>query len=241
MSNGNRGILLLAFGEEFDKLTAAAACYSRRFTNLPICVITNLEECNSKWQRVSNVCFKYIQLPSNRNRSIKVSLIDYTPYDETLFMDSDAVIQKHGVETLFDYLKDFDIACQFFGVIQHFDDKNFEKAFVIRTYDKLAKLLYEPYPIELFAEAALLFRKTETSKRFFDLWKRYWQMMGCGRDMPGFCFAVKHMKSKVRIFRDDICFSTNKEDETFFIQHKGFDGFERKFGLPNYGDWNPKL
>lgn len=241
MKNKNRGILYLAFGKEFDKLTAATAGYSRKFTNLPICVLSNLRERSSTWDSVSDVCFKFISSPSGENRKIKVSLINYTPYDETLFMDSDAVIQNHGIESLFTYLKDFDIVCQFFATLYQ-NDKNFEQVFIEKTYGKLAILLQETYPIELFGEAALLFSKTKSCEKFFSLWEKYWELMGSGRDMPAFSFAVRHLRNSVKAFKNnEVQFCTNVENENFFIQHKGFGDFEKKFGLPIYIDWNPKL
>ena len=236
----NKGIIYLAFGEEFDKLTASTANYSRQFTELPICVLTNLEKRSPFWKSVSDVSFIYMPLLSNKNRGIKVSLMEYSPYDETLFMDADSVIQKSGIESLFEYLEDLDLACQWYGQLTC-EDVAVQKMFMKSTYDKLLDLLGENYPIELFSEAALLFKKTIMSQKFFALWKEYWELMGCGRDMPAFCFAVKHTMANIKIFREDVQFCTNKEKESYFIQHKGFEGFEKKFNLPNYIDWSPRL
>ncbi len=236
----SRGILYLAFGREFDKLTAASARYSRRFTDLPFCVLTNLKKQNIRWEYVDNVQFIYIDLPTNKNRAIKVSLLEYTPFDETLFLDSDAVIQRSGIERLFNFLEEFDVCCQFFDTLYK-NDKNFEQDFIKKTYDKLARILEESYPIQLYAEAAILFKKTESCREFFVLWKEFWELMGCGRDMPAFSFAVKWLQNRVKIFNGITKFATNKEDNNYFIQHKGFEGFEKKFGLPNYIDWNPPL
>ena len=238
----SRGILYVAFGEEFDKLTAASARYSRQFTNLPIHVLTNIRTYDPVWKQVPNVTFRRLPLQTPQNRRAKVSLVDFTPFEETLFMDSDAVVQRRGIELLFGCLETFEIACQFFGTIQSKADPEYETAFVEKTYDRLAVELKEEYPIQLYAEAALLFRKTEEACDVFALWRKYWELMGSGRDMPAFCFAVKHFRKRVRVFEaNDVQFCTNKENENFFIQHKGFSGFERKFGLPAYKDWNPKL
>jgi len=233
-----RGIIYVAFGEEFDKLTAATAGYSRKFTDLPMCVLTNLKRRSSAWSKVSGVSFKLIALPAKENRRIKVSLIKYTPFDETLFMDSDAVIQKPGIESLFKHLKNFDIACQYFDILT---DAACKSKLAKKTYGKLAKLLNEEFPIDLFGEAALLFKQSKNSYQFFDLWYKYWEMVGCGRDMPGFCFAVKHLYNYVKVFKENIKFCINKEDKNYYIQHQGFNGFKQKFNLPNYKDWNPKF
>jgi len=242
MLRKSRGILYLAFGEEFEKLAVATATYSRQFTDLPICILTNRKAVSSKWSSVSNTFLKNILLPTIKNRTVKVSLLRYTPFDETLFMDADAVIQKSGIETVFQYLDDYDLACQHYGVIKSIEDKNWERAFVEKTYLKLAKMLGEDFPIHLYSEAAVLFRKTDGAKILFDRWEAYWKRMGSGRDMPAFSFAVKHTLCRVKVFTEDsIKFCKNVEDESALIQHKGFAGFEKKFKLPAYKDWNPKL
>lgn len=242
MQNVSRGILYLAFGPEFDKLTAASARYSRKFTDLPMCVLSNIDERSHMWKEVDGVSFQFVSLPTNQNRQVKVSLIQHTPFDETLFMDSDAVIQRPGVGLMFQHLHKHDLLCQRFGTIEHPRDPAYEADFIAKTYDKLASILGEQYPIELFGEAALLFRKTDAAREFFDLWERYWVQMGSGRDMPAFCFAVKHAKCRTKVFGPDgVRFCKNAEDPFAFIQHKGFPGFEKKFGLPEYKDWNPNL
>jgi hypothetical protein len=237
--------MLIAFGEEFDKLAAASASYSRQFTALPIQVVTNLknDDRHRKWAEVPGVEFSEYGVTDNHNRYFKTKLLYHSFFDQTLFMDADAVIQKPGIEQLFEHLDDCDLACQYFGTILCADDPGYERDFVAKTYDKLAKLLKEPYPIELFAEAALLFKKSGKAYEFFSKWYKHWELMGSGRDMPAFCFAVKHLRSCIRVFgKDDkVNFCKNAEDENAFIQHKGFSGFEKKFGLPEYIDWNPVL
>lgn len=235
----NCGVLYLALGSEFDKLTAATARHSRANTSLPFYVLTNLDEISAEWKEVSNVRFKYIPIPSEKNRTLKVSLIDYTPFDRTLFMDSDAVIQRPGIENMFKLLDDKDIVCQYYGYISEDAEKI---DFLNKTYAFLAGLLNENYPIHLFSEAGFLFNRNKSGKEFFERWRKYWRMMGCGRDMPGFSFAVKHYFSRVETLKCNksrLC--TNVEDETFLIQHKGFKGFTKKFNLPEYEDWNPEV
>lgn len=235
----NCGILYLAFGPEFDKLNAATAKYSRRFTNLPFCVLSNLKSRSPAWNKVSNVFFKYLPMDSSDNRRVKVSLISYSPFDKTLFMDSDAVIQNPGIEKLFDYLEDYDIVCQLFGEL---DPCELAHPTTLKTYGKLAGVLNESFPINLYSEAGFLFRRSGSSREFFCLWQKYWRLMGCGRDMPGFSFAVKHRNKIVKSFdRKELRLCTNVEDDRFYIQHKGFDNFQNKFNLPEYIDWNPKI
>lgn len=239
MNTNNKGIVLLAFGREFAKLTAATLRYSRQFTDLPVRILTNMPDCVHLYNGIKNISFEIIPILFTNNRAIKVSLINHTPYEKTLFMDSDAVLQRHGIESLFSYLDDFDLACQNFGRIP---SKNMSTELQRKTYGKLAALLGEDYPIKLCFDAAILFRKTPKASEFFKLWEEYWNLMGSSRDMPGFSFAVKRCNSSIKVFRrNEIRFCTNREDESYFIQHKGFEKFGEKFGLPNYVDWNPVI
>ena len=72
----DQGILTVAFGEKYDKLAAATMRYSRRFTQLPICILTNIkpEDRNKLWETVDNVKFETFPWSQDHNRSIKTQM-----------------------------------------------------------------------------------------------------------------------------------------------------------------------
>lgn len=232
----SRGIIYLAFGEEFDKITAATARYSRKFTDLPIRVLSNLHS-HPLWKNISNVSFTYIPLPTVRNREVKVSLIDYSPFEESLFLDSDALIQRPNIESVFRYLLSHDIVCSFYRKIRF----RSEPSPCYNLYAFLALHFNEKFPIPALLDSAFLFRKSKTAQQFFLLWKKLWVFGGSSRDMPAFSFTARHSSAKVKVFyrHSNICFCTHQRNKNHFIQHKGYSGFEKEFGLPHYKDWSP--
>ena len=233
----NRCIAFVAFGGEYDKLAASTAKYSRRYTDLPFYVLTNMKARDTVWESVSNVTFKYFPMPHEDNRKIRVSMIKFIPFDEVLYMDADSVIQKPGIENVFNLLKNYDIVCQFY---QLFKPKS---SLQRKTYGKLAELLGEKFPIERVFAGTFLFKKSDISFKFFDMWKKYYELNDCGRDMPAFCFTVRHFRSFVGVCEKDneIKLMALKENNYHYIQHNDFSGWNKKFGIPDYNMWSPPL
>jgi len=233
----NRCIAFVVFGEEYDKLAAATARYSRKFTDLPFYVLTNMKVRDTVWESVSNVAFRYFPLSYKDNRKIRVSMIKFIPFDEVLYMDADSVIQKPGIENIFNLLKNSDIVCQFYHIFKPKSDLQ------RKTYGKLAKLLGEKFPIERVFAGTFLFKKSDVSFRFFDMWREYYELNDCGRDMPAFCFTVKHFRSSVEVCGRDnkIKLMALKENNNYYIQHNDFPEWNEKFGIPDYNMWSPPL
>jgi len=53
----NSGILIVAYGQDYDRCAAGACAYTRLYTDLPIHVITNLRSRCDKWKEVPGVAF----------------------------------------------------------------------------------------------------------------------------------------------------------------------------------------
>ena len=100
----NKGILYVAFGSDYLLLTLAVIKYSRQYTSLPICVLTNIKERGEEWNKIENVSFVNFDLEQVDNRVVKTQMIDHTPFDKTLYLDCDSVIQNYGIENVFDLL-----------------------------------------------------------------------------------------------------------------------------------------
>jgi len=90
------GLLYVAFGSEFDLLASYCVAYSRRFTKLPIQVLTNVapESRSKKWSEVDDVHFTQINDVTTNNRLYKTSMNEYTIFENTVYLDSDSIIQK---------------------------------------------------------------------------------------------------------------------------------------------------
>jgi len=234
----DRGIIFVAFGKEYDKLAANTLKYSRKFTDLPFYVLTNLEKRDGIWNGISDVTFKFIPLAANENRKVKVSIINYSPFDETLYIDVDAVIQRFGIEEIFDLLKISDVVCQ--SICQPFSPKTELQR---KIYDKMATALGESFPINRICGGIYLFKKSENSFQFFSLWEKYYELNDTGRDMPALCFAVKHCSSFIKILKenDKVNLFHLKENNKCFVQHNNFSNWGKKFGISSYERWIPPL
>jgi len=227
------GILHVAFGENYDKLAAYCVAYSRRYTDLPFAILTNIVDSNrhGKWSEIDNVEFIYINDERENNRNYKTRMIEYTPFDKTLYLDCDSVIQKDGVEKVFDRIKDNSVLLNLYG---HWK----EGKHIPGLYSKALRLSGLSLPIVVYYGALCGFTKNGTSE-FFNEWHRVWKVTGCGREMPALSCAAKlsginvdAMSNKDRVF-------TWPVRSNFFIQHNYGKELLRRVGYPEFKHYKP--
>jgi len=106
----DRGIVFVALGKTYERVAAACVAHSRRHTDLPFVVYTDvpLAERETAWLTIERCQVIDTDIDWRDNRHIKTALHKYTPFDRTLFIDCDAAIVKPGVETFFDKLDNAD-------------------------------------------------------------------------------------------------------------------------------------
>lgn len=244
-SHETQGLLYHVFGTEYDKVAAASIRYSRQFTTLPICVLTNLlpeERCKSWLTEKDGVFFIYLPLTVDDNRDVKTSLVDYTPFDQTVYIDSDAVIQKTGIDTLFDLLSNSDLVLQKNTVMN-----SWEKNFYQVHYKPLMKTVNVYPPMTIYQGGFFAFRKSDNACKFFNAWNELWKLGGCGRDMCAMCIAaIKCGVPLTEITEKDNGYFTpggpiNHGNPNAIVQHrwKKGRGFFQQFGIPSYKAYKP--
>jgi hypothetical protein len=222
-----RGIVFIAFGQEYDKLAAHTVAKSRQFISVPITVLTNIENRHPKWKDVPDVNFIFLDMPTSENRAVKTQIYKYTPYDETLYVDCDSVFIKAGIERVFDHLKESDV------VLQHcslwLDGKKY-----YRIYRDAAVKFGISLPLRVYMGGFWAFRKTPETIKFFDLWNEYWKTLGAGRDMPALACAV--LKSRIPhdiVFKNDHkFFSYGITDEAIIVHGVRLDDLNKHYGIP---------
>jgi len=230
-----KGIVYIAFGRDYDNFAAHTIAYSRQFTDLPICIFTNLDETQRsvKWDGIKGVVFKHVEKSVLFNRDLKTRMFEYSPFDLTLCLDCDSVIQREGVENLFDMTHDFDMSL---CVNLYWKENNK----VLKIYKEAMKRAGSKLPITIYSGAFQLFRKTQQTSDFYSLWNQYWKNNGSGRDMPALNCAVQN--SGVRVFgikTIDKVFAAEHKQENVIIQHRYTGDFCKRFGLPEYRPWKP--
>ena len=225
-----KGLLYVMFGKEYDRMAAYSIAYSRRFTNLPICILTNLkeEERDEKWNEI-DIEFKYIPLPVEKNRDVKTRMIWYSPFDLTMYIDCDSVIRRIGVEKVFDTLGNKDMLVQKY--------KTFKKGQkVLYRYKKMMKQVGVGLPMNRYLGGFMVFRKNPRVYDFFNLWNKYYKK-GTGADMPAFCCAIKNSKLFIKvIFNENKIFAVHKRGG-FVIQHNFKGELNEDFGIPKWEPW----
>ncbi len=241
----DRGLVYCAFGTEYDKVAAATISYSRKFTDLPIAVVTNVPETDrsSRWPK--DVQFILLDMPIEENRNVKTDLIQYSPFQETIYIDSDAVIQRPGIEHVFDKLKNVDVMLHLAAVESKIDISKF----FIRHYVPVMEKYQISPPIRIYLGGFFAFKKSKGSFDFFWLWNHIWKKCGKGRDMPPLVVAAKVAQKQnttiVETKGSHLFFDSgglkNHGNPNAVVQHrwsKG-NGFFEKFDIPAYKAFKP--
>jgi len=178
-----RGILYIAFGNNFLKeLTLSAESVKKHCPDLHITVFSD-----------KNVDSPYI----DDNRIIKVShlrpKIDYiheTPYEETLFLDTDVVVD-YNIEDMFEILERFDI-----GAIHDLARKRKKYSAVMPEYAKI------PYCFSEVNTGVMVFKKNEEVLELFELWKKYFYKYYSFApwDQPSFRISLWESDAELYVF-----------------------------------------
>ena len=222
----NKGILYISFGKDCDILAANTIAYSRQFTDLPICVLTNIKNRCSKWNEINNITFIEVDAKLNENRDYKTRMYFYTPFDETLYLDCDSVIHNKGVEKLFDM--DVDLVLNSLLYWKPADK-------IINLYKKAMKLTAISLPLRVYNGAFILFNKKLEINKFFKLWNSYWKLTGSGREMPALACALKNSNLNINILKAGI-FAPDYYFPNSIVQHNytpnGNKNFFEKFNIP---------
>jgi hypothetical protein len=97
-----RGIIYLACGDEFIQEVQASMASLRKFSDLPVTLFTD--------RPVDTSADVVVLEDLKADMSDKVRIIPLTPYDETLYLDSDTMILREDALSPFELLGRFDLA-----------------------------------------------------------------------------------------------------------------------------------
>jgi hypothetical protein len=227
----NAGIYTVAYGMDYDRCAACALRYSRKFTDLPFFVATNLKQRCKAWNEVSGVSFKYFERSQNDNRYAKLNMDLITPFDYTLYFDADSVIQKNGVEVFIPILNEHDMVFNWRITFQPGQK-------IWNIYAKCMKQFDVIKPISIYNGGLIAFKKTKAVREFFDMWLKMWEQFGRGREMPPLNCAIK--KSGINIWTFPLLyFADNARNDSVIIQHNYNDDFNKRFGIVPWSEYKP--
>lgn len=222
------GLIYVAFGSGCDKLAAHCVAYSRKYTQIPITVLTNIPAHlrSTKWQSVSNIEFKYFDMPVGQNRHIKTTLPEHSPYDYTIYMDADSIIQKEGFDELITSMAELgpDLILNHFCTYPY-PDKKFQNIY-LRAFKKFECA----GPLLVYNGAFIGFKNTENAKLFFSTWHKYWKEFGAQREMPPLACAINNLPLVTVMDLPAGFFCPDHKDDNATVQHNYHEDFYSRIG-----------
>ncbi len=165
------GMLYIAFGRPYLAM-ALVSCRSARETNpeIPICIITNVcEKGRMKhlhgWREGFDVWI-YLEIDTPENRNIKTQLYRYTPFDKTLYLDSDTIVVG-DVSRSSIFLNYFDVCLK----LNRTEQKKPGRTNTM-VLDGNAAINELPH----WNGGVIFFKNSPEANHFFDLWHKFYQI-----------------------------------------------------------------
>jgi glycosyltransferase involved in cell wall biosynthesis len=182
-----RGIMMICFGFEYERLGPHCAMSIRKFSDLPILVHTNIPDFvrSKEWEGIDGVEFMMHDMRDDENRFLKTMLSRYTSFDQTLYIDVDSSVVDAGFTGPFEMLGKFDV------VSPEWKRYNVDHLRLLaKDSEKFKKFLYiaEKMGMQeetLVAGGVCFFNRNRYADDFFEDFHQMWKETGMKEDMPG--------------------------------------------------------
>lgn len=244
MQGDKYGVVYVAFGREYDNLAAHTVQASLPKLNLPVCVMSNLgaRERSPLWADLPGVTFRDFDLHTDLNRAVKTRLYRYTPFEYTVYIDCDAIVQHTGITRMLAYAQNHQLC------LQH-TRTWYEGTKCARLYRDTVVRFQAKLPLPIYLGGFFSFaRKSPLVTGIFDTWHMLWRDGGQGRDMPALAIAVQRSGFQPKVITaDDDLFSFGLSDTAVVVHRAHPDDLHTHFGMPKYemnkpfdkaGDWD---
>jgi hypothetical protein len=211
-----KGYLYIAYGEAFTKEALLSIQSLRRFTNLPIALFTDQPENlykDAKIDVVKNITANHIRA--------KVDYIDQTPFEKTVFLDTDTVVIRN-CDDMFDLLDRFDMAC-----VIDFARKRKKYSDTVPEYGRI------PYAFSELNSGVIAFNSSQRTKDALKMWKQYFYKYfreTNGWDQVSFRVALWHSDVKIihMPFEYNVRSKDNREKQRKYKHEFGEDHMESR-------------
>ena len=239
----NRGIMLIAFGFDYEKISIHCVKSIRQFTDMPIILHTNIPDYvrTKEWCDISNIEFIFHDMNDDENRIIKTQLSKYSKFEQTLYIDVDSSVVSNEFLYPFEDLEFYDILSPEWKTYHINDLRNLSE-----TSNKFKKFLQisEKLNIEketFIAGGVCFFNKNERVDKFFEDFHRFWKETDRKEDMPGLNGAMMLNKSIVKILSNKQFNNYNSEmivsHHNSLIEYSHLTNFTRKRYNPKSDKW----
>jgi len=221
-----KGILFVVFGKGYDHPASVCVRESRKHTGFPFHVVSNMNR-SLNWDGIKNLSWRTVNMSLKANRVPKVQAYKYSPFDRTIYLDCDAVIQREGVNRVFEKLNSSDVVMD-----RH---ERWERGSrVLRVYKRAMRQFGVKPPIDIWWGGLVAFNKSYPVFDFFDLWHQYWVKFGKARDMPCLaCAVVNSPDLKVGMTPDGLV-AQSRMNRSAVVQHFAAKDFLKKFGIESW-------
>jgi len=220
------GVLYVVFGEDYDKVASVCAGHSRKNTKLPFHILADHDKTH-RWKGISDVTWKNLNLPQKENRRAKLRAPWHTPFDRTLYLDCDAIIQNPGIDLIFEMLRNNDVV--FFRCYRwEKGDK------ILRIYKRAMKMFKCSMPIDIWQGGIVGFNRNVRVSAFYSAWAEYWHKFGRQREMPCLACAAQKVPMKAGVLPPRFFAYESGMNPKSVVQHHVGGSFMKKFGVPKW-------
>ena len=239
----NRGIMLIAFGFDYEKISIHCVESIRQFSDIPIILHTNIPDYvrTKEWCDISNIEFIFHDMNDDENRIIKTQLSKYSKFEQTLYIDVDSSVVSDDFLYPFEDLEFYDILSPEWKTYHINDLRKLSE-----TSNKFRKFLQvsEKLNIEketFIAGGVCFFNKNERVDKFFEDFHRFWKETDRKEDMPGLNGAMMLNKDIVKILSNKQFNNYNSEmivsHHNSLIEYSHLTNFTRKRYNPKSDRW----
>jgi hypothetical protein len=196
-----RGVLLICFdrkskGQAYMKQAQACVGSIRAFSDIPVHIVTNLTTHDSdRLRQMKNehgVSIQYVDAADSENRRYKTDMYALSPFNTTMFTDTDTVVRKKQFLDGFEFVTKLgrDVAMPFHHGEEWLGDV--ERPGSIHQLVELTGSKYLCY----WCSGTLFWNRTPGSQELFHRWHRiYSHRQMQGQDMLPLNLAVAHTPS----------------------------------------------
>jgi len=217
--NNEKGYLYIAYGEAFTKEALMSISSLRRYTKLPIAIYTDKKEIVAERQEELKIDL-IGEIVANHLRA-KVDYMDQSPFQKTVFLDSDTVIVRN-CDDMFDILERFDI-----GIVDDYARKRENYSKQVPEYNDI------PYAFSEGNSGVIAFNNSLRTQTFLKMWKEYfYQYFKITNGWDQVSFRIALWKSNVRIhrmpFEYNVRSQANREKQDRFHHEYGEDHMQSR-------------
>ena len=209
----NSGVLYIFHGEEKYRTEAIVSAQSLKKAS-PDVHITAFSDVNFESEYFDDV----VTIKPSGIRS-KVQYLYDSPYDHTLYLDADVIINR-DISEMFSILSKFDL-----GIAHDLGRKREKYSRIMPEYQEI------PYSFSEVNGGVILFKKNDRTQELFELWKKYYGkyngrlFKSCSWDQPSFRISLWRSSVSFYIFPPEynIRSMTNREKQDKFHHEFGED------------------